>query len=72
MSHIWGSTLVADDKVFVGNEDGYVTILATGKEKKVLGEIDMMAPIYSSPIAANDVLYVQTHTHLFAIEDKSE
>ena len=23
MSHIWGSTLVADGKVYVGNEDGY-------------------------------------------------
>jgi outer membrane protein assembly factor BamB len=72
MSHIWGSTLVADGKVFIGNEDGYLTILATGTEKKLLGEIDVMSPVYSSPVAANGVLYVQTHTHLFAIEDQSE
>ncbi|MCZ6836455.1 MAG: PQQ-binding-like beta-propeller repeat protein [Planctomycetota bacterium] len=69
MSHIWGSTLVADGKVFIGNEDGYLTILKTGKEKELLGEIDMMSPIYSSPVAANGVLYVQTHTHLFAIKE---
>ncbi|MHC5004702.1 MAG: outer membrane protein assembly factor BamB family protein, partial [Planctomycetota bacterium] len=65
--HIWGSTLVADGKVYVGNEDGYLTILQASKELKMLGEIDMMAPIYSSPIAANGVLYVASMTHLFAI-----
>ena len=69
LSHIWGSTLVANGLVIVGNEDGYLTVLKTGKELEVVAEIDMMSPIYSSPIAANGVLYVQTHTHLFAIKE---
>ena len=38
MSHIWGSTLVADGKVFIGNEDGYVTILKAGKELELIAE----------------------------------
>lgn len=69
--HIWGSTLVADGKVFVGNEDGYLTILPASKEfeKGSEIEIDMGSPIYSSPIAANGVLYVASHTHLFAIAE---
>ncbi len=29
--HIWGSPLVADGKVYIGNEDGYLTILAASK-----------------------------------------
>lgn len=65
--HIWASPLVADGKVFIGNEDGYMTILAAGRELKVINEVDMKSPIYSSAIAANGVLYVATHTHLFAI-----
>ena len=68
--HIWGSPLVADGKVYIGNEDGYMTVLPASKtydESKVV-EIDMTSPIYSSPIAANGVLYIATHTHLFAIE----
>lgn len=72
--HIWGSTLVADGKVFVGNEDGYLTILPHGKtydEKKVV-EIDMVSPVYASPVVANGVLYIQTHTHLFAIAEPGE
>ncbi len=67
--HIWGSPLLADGKVFIGNEDGYLTILpAKGElDKGTVIELDMGAPVLSTPIAANGVLYVQTHTHLFAI-----
>ena len=68
--HIWSSPLLADGKVYIGNEDAYMTILPATEEydeEKVV-EIDMMTPIYSSTIAANGVLYVATHTHLFAIE----
>jgi outer membrane protein assembly factor BamB len=66
-AHIWGSTLVADGKVYVGAEDGTLWILAAGKEKKVLRQVDFGAPIYSSPIVANGVLYIGTQTHLYAI-----
>ena len=70
MGHIWGSTLVADGKVYIGNEDGYLVVLPTGREydKTKVKEIYMTSPVYSSPIAANGVLYIATHTHLFAIE----
>lgn len=68
--HIWGSTLVADGKLFIGSEDGFLTVIPATKtyDKKNVKEIDMTSPIYSSPIVANGVLYVATHTHLFAIQ----
>ena len=67
MGHIWSSTLVADGKVYLGNEDGYLTILRAGKELEPIAEIDMKAPVYSSAVAANGILYVATQTHLFAL-----
>ena len=69
-SRIWGSTLVADGKVFLPTEDGELHILAAAREKKVLGTVEFDAPIYSSPIVANDVLYIATMTHLYAIKSK--
>jgi outer membrane protein assembly factor BamB len=66
-AHIWGSPLVADGKVYIGNDDGIVTILAAGKEKKLLAEVEMDGPVESSPITANGVIYLCTPTHLFAI-----
>ncbi|MCA9414922.1 MAG: PQQ-binding-like beta-propeller repeat protein, partial [Candidatus Omnitrophica bacterium] len=71
LSHIWGSTLVAGGLVIVGNEDGYVTMLKAGRELEVVAEVNMMSPIYASPVVANGTLYLQTHTHLFAIRGDS-
>ena len=74
MGHIWGSTLVADGRVHIGNEDGYLTMIPATREyaKEDVIEVDMTAPVYSSPIAANGVIYVATHTHLFAFGEASE
>jgi len=66
-AHMWGSTFVADGKVYVGDEDGDFVTLASAKTKKVLSEVNMGAPVYSTPIVANGVMYVGTQTHLYAI-----
>lgn len=66
-SHIWGSTMVADGKVYAGTEDGDVVILAASKTLKEIGRIDMRAPVYATPVIANGVLYIGTPTHLYAI-----
>lgn len=68
-AHIWGSTLIAVGKVLVGNEDGYLTILAAAPcDRNVLAEIEFPAPIYCSPVVANGVLYIATQSHLYAFE----
>tara|TARA_Y100000588_G_scaffold391841_1_gene501704 strand:- start:714 stop:2243 length:1530 start_codon:yes stop_codon:yes gene_type:complete len=66
-SRIWSSTLVADGMVFIGNEDGELVILKEGREKELISLVDFYTPIYCSPIAANDTLYVTTQTHLYAL-----
>jgi outer membrane protein assembly factor BamB len=68
-AHMWGSTLAADGKVFLGDEDGDFVILASDKTKKVLSEINMGSPVYSTPIVANGTLFVGTQTHLFALAE---
>ena len=65
---IWASPLVADGKVFIGTRRGEFVILTASREKKLLATIDMGAPISSTPVAANGVLYVATMNRLFAIQ----
>lgn len=65
----WGTALVADGKVFVGDEEGKLTIFKAGKEKEILAEIDMGNSVYSTPVVANNVLYIMNKTHLFAITE---
>jgi outer membrane protein assembly factor BamB len=69
-SHIWGSCMVADGRVFIGTEDGDVIVLATGRQMKEVARIDMRAPVYASPIVANGTIYIQTPTHLYAVANK--
>ncbi len=69
-AHIWGCTLLDDGKIFVGNESGVLTILAAGREKKLIASIDMKDPIYSTPIAANGALLLATQSQLFSLQNK--
>ena len=68
LSAVWGSPTVIDGKVFLGNEDGDVTVFKTGKELKILATNNMGNAVYGTPIAANGVLYVANRTKLFAIQ----
>jgi len=69
-AHVWGSTYIADGKLFVGNELGELYILQHGKQLKKLNMIEFDSPIYSTPVVANGVLYIATQTHLYAVEAK--
>jgi outer membrane protein assembly factor BamB len=76
----WGSPLIVEDKVYVGDEDGDVAIFRHSADPKVameddmpaLGEINMGNSVYSTPIVADNVLYIANRTHLFAIEEGAE
>jgi outer membrane protein assembly factor BamB len=63
----WGSPLIADGKIYCGDEDGDVTILKLDKTKDVIAEINMGSAVYSSPIVANGTLYISSKNYLFAI-----
>jgi outer membrane protein assembly factor BamB len=65
---IWASTLVADDKVYIGTRRGDFWVLAAGKEKRVLSSTHLDDPIISTPVAANGTLYVGTMTRLYALQ----
>ena len=64
----YGSTLVADGKVYVGSMGGDFWVLAAEKEERVLASIKFRSRIGSTPVAANGVLYVATLRRLYALE----
>lgn len=72
LAHVWGSTLVGDGKVYLGDEDGDLVILPARKDfnpetDEPILEVMFPTPIYSSPVVAHGVLYIATPTHLYAI-----
>ncbi len=65
----WGSTLVADGKVYLGTGRRELWVLEHGKQLKVLSRITMRDRIFTTPVAANGVLYIATFRELYAVHD---
>ena len=63
-----GSTFVADGKVYVGNANRRLTVLAAAREKKLLARTRLHSGTHCTPLAANGILYVATQTRLYAVE----
>ena len=69
-----------DGKVYIGDEDGDVTIFKLSSKKEILsrdesgdlGPINMGNSVYSTPIISDNVLYITNKTHLFAIAEEEE
>ena len=64
---IWGSPVVIDGKVYLGDEDGDVVVMQAGKEKKLITETNMGSSVYSSPVPANGALFLMNRNQLFSI-----
>ncbi len=79
----YAAPLIADSRVYLGDEDGDVAILklsadgseSTQVDKNIVAprvEISMDRCIYGDIVAADDVLYVVANTHLFAISQPAK
>jgi outer membrane protein assembly factor BamB len=66
---VWGSPMVIDDKVYIGDEDGDVVVFQHGKELKVLAETNLGSSVYSTAVPANAVLYMNNRNQLFAFAE---
>ena len=63
----FASPVGADDRIFCVSDDGKVTVVAAGKEFKILGENDLREGSNATPAIANGKMYVRTLEHLIAI-----
>jgi len=69
LAAMWGSTLLADGKIYLGDEDGDLVVMQEGKEKKLLFETNMGSSVYSTAVPAHGVLYIATRNMLYAIAE---
>jgi outer membrane protein assembly factor BamB len=66
---IWGSPMVIDGKIYLGDEDGDVAVIAADKALKVIAENNMGSSVYSTAVPANGTLYIVNRNQLFAIAE---
>jgi outer membrane protein assembly factor BamB len=66
---IWGSPIVIDGKIYLGDEDGDVTVLNADKTLKVLAENNMGSSVYSTATPANGTLFILNRNQLIAVAE---
>lgn len=70
---MWGSPLVVDGKVYLGDEDGDIAIFEAKKDGgKPIAEHNLGNAIYGTPVFSNGVLYVMAKDKLYAIQQGAE
>jgi outer membrane protein assembly factor BamB len=65
---VWGSPFAADGKVYIGDEDGDVAVLRAGRELELIGEYNLGASVYSTPVVKDGVMYILTRNRLWALK----
>lgn len=78
-SMCWGSPLIVDGKVYVGNEDGSVCVFRHSPDPDValpggkpIAVNDLGNAVYKTPVVVNNVLYIGSRDSLYAIEASDE
>ena len=64
----WGSVLIVDGKVYTGDEDGDIIVFELSKKLNILSENNMINSIYSTPIVANNTLFISNKSTIFALK----
>jgi outer membrane protein assembly factor BamB len=84
LAESWCTPLVVEDKVYVGDDGGVVSIFRhsadpneamkeeDGEMVPYYGKQNMSSSVYSTPVVAGNVLYISNPTHLFAISPEGK
>ena len=64
------SPVLADDKIYVTNEDGLTTVVKAGPKFEVLAENALNDYCLSSPAISNGQIFIRTALHLYCIGNK--
>ena len=68
--NLWGSMLLADNRLYVTNLEGETFVLAAGPKYRLLARNALREPIYAAPAVSNGEIFLRTHKHLYCIKEK--
>ncbi len=65
----WASPLIVNDKVFIADEDGDISIFAVSKEMEQFGEFNMGSAVYTTPVYSDGSLFIANRNRLYCITE---
>jgi outer membrane protein assembly factor BamB len=67
LASCWATPIIVEGKVYIGDEDGDVSVFELSKEKNLVAENNMGSAVYGTPAVAGNVMYLARKDMLFAI-----
>ncbi|HBE69335.1 MAG TPA: serine/threonine protein kinase [Planctomycetaceae bacterium] len=69
----WASPLIVEDRVYIGDEDGYMRVFKLSEKMEQIGDDQSMDnSVFTTPVAANGTLFIANRSELFAIEEGAQ
>jgi outer membrane protein assembly factor BamB len=65
----WASPLIVDDRVYICDEDGDVSVFKLSRNMELLKETNTGGKIFTTPVVANDTLFLIIGDRLWAIQE---
>lgn len=72
MAAPWASPLIVNDRVYITNDSGGVLCFALSAEKELLSENFVDSAVYTTPIVANETLFIANRNRIYAIQEGAQ
>jgi outer membrane protein assembly factor BamB len=69
---VWGSPMLIDNKIYLGDEDGDIAVIEHGKTFKLISEQNMGSSVYATAVPANGKLFIMNRNQLYAIQEGAQ
>jgi len=67
--NLWGSILLAGNKLYVSNLEGDTYVLRAGRDFKLIAKNSVGEATYAALAPSGGELFLRTHKHLYCIQD---
>jgi outer membrane protein assembly factor BamB len=67
----YSSPITAGGRIYTASSKGIITVLATGEQFRVLTRNDLAEPVFATPAAVENTLYVRSSNHMYAFGKKN-
>ena len=66
--NLWGSMLLAKDRLYVNGYDGTTYVLAAGPKFELLAKNELKEDLYAAPAVSNGEMFLRSYQHLYCIK----
>jgi len=68
----WASPLIVEDRVYITDDEGEVAIFKLSKEMEKISEFNMDSAVFTTPVAANDTLFIANRNRIYSIAEGAQ